>query len=77
MENQRIVVDQHLLDNSEQFAGVLEELYLKEGFSYQVYVHKKHLAQLDGVFDQIIQKHGLKSVSFDYCLMDSILKPTA
>lgn len=77
MQQQRIVVDQNLLDNSETLLSALEELYLSESQSYQVYVHRKHLAQLDGFFDQIIFKHGIRSVSFDYFLMDSVLKPTA
>lgn len=76
-QQQRIVVDQELLDNSETLLLALEELYLSESKSYKVYVHRRHLAQLDGFFDQIIFKHGIRAVNFDYYLMDSVLKPTA
>jgi hypothetical protein len=69
---QRIVIDQGLIDDLENLQQALEELYLGEENSYQVYVHEKHLAQLEQVFDHIIMKNGLRPVNFDYSLMRSV-----
>ncbi len=72
VEKQRIVIDQNLINDLERLQVALEELYLGEESSYQIYVHEKHLAQLEGVFDQIIMKNGLRPVNFDYSLMRSV-----
>ena len=72
IEKQRIVIDEALISNTDSLQAALEQLYLGEETSYQIYVHEKHLAQLEGVFDQIIMKNGLRPVNFDYSLMKSV-----
>ena len=72
VEKQRIVIDQVLINDLDRLHVALEQLYLGEQNTYQIYVHEKHLAQLEGVFDQIIMKNGLRPVNFDYSLMRSV-----
>ena len=72
----RIVVDERLIEHSDVLYEALKELYLGENQTYQIYVHEKHLARLEKVMDDLIRKHGLKNVGFDYSLMKSFYGET-
>ncbi len=72
IEKNRIVIDDAKIADTRNLYQALHELYLGEKQSYQIYVHEKHLSQLNKIMDEIIMKCGLRNVSFDYSLMRTL-----
>ncbi|MCB0367123.1 MAG: hypothetical protein KDD68_17115 [Bdellovibrionales bacterium] len=69
MNNQRIIIGQDRIDNSQDLYEALVELYLGHEETYQVFIHERNLGVLEHLFDQIIMKYGVRPVNFNYSLM--------
>lgn len=77
MDTERIVIEQNNIEKSQELHDTLEKLYLGEPKKYHIYVHQKHLNKLEELFDQIIMKYGIRGVSFEYFLMENLVKKEA
>ena len=56
--------------NDASMSRVLEELYLGPAGDYELELPVTRVKEIEGIFDRIISRHGLREVAFSYSVLE-------